>query len=185
MHRLRQVDSRCHGREKGRLQERRGEEQRRLARTDRGMVLRRGAVPRAGHKGDAMSEYDGRRPDMVKLWIDTEYPTVIIADRYNGTYSGGSWLAFPTCSEPEEAQERGDLAEQFFDDPPYPIGRGETPGDAYGHLHQQMASLAWCPQLPPHHPTQEERAASIAYGNRLREIWPQSDIYGELYGQAK
>ena len=33
-------------------------------------------------------------------WLGVKYPLTIITDRYNGTYSGGGWLAFPLyCDE--------------------------------------------------------------------------------------
>jgi hypothetical protein len=29
------------------------------------------------------------------FWLKEEYPTTIVADRYDGSYSGAAWLAFP------------------------------------------------------------------------------------------
>lgn len=52
----------------------------------------------------------------MNFWLETHYPTTIVRDRYNGTYSGAEWLAFPLdyWNVPDEV-DGGDSDEEDLD----------------------------------------------------------------------
>ncbi len=72
---------------------------------------------------------------------DTIYPLTIIADRYTGTYSGGSFLAWnldPDCI-PEGAQGYdGADALDFWEKNTIPCGKGRTVSEALADLYIQL-----------------------------------------------
>ena len=77
----------------------------------------------------------------TKFWNKYEYPCTIIADRYNGAYSGGSWTAWP-CDEYEVPRmQAGDDGQcmQFWSkvDKNY-IGIGNTPQEAFEDLKKKL-----------------------------------------------
>lgn len=69
-------------------------------------------------------------------WKQLHYPTTIIADRYNGTYSKGKWLAFPiNYYELPEDIDSGDLeCADFWERYKGPVGKGNTPQEAFDDL---------------------------------------------------
>ena len=69
-------------------------------------------------------------------WKQLHYPTTIVADRYDGTYSHGKWLAFPIdyYDLPEDI-DSGDLeCGEFWRKYPGPVGKGNTPQEAFDNL---------------------------------------------------
>jgi hypothetical protein len=76
-------------------------------------------------------------------WIETEWPTTIVRDRYRGAYSGGRWVAFPVY--PEEVPDA-----IFDEDIPcikywkeqqeghVPAGVGATPDEALARLREAV-----------------------------------------------
>lgn len=68
--------------------------------------------------------------------IDHLWPVTIISDRYDGLYSGGKWLAFPTY--PEVVGESDALGGDFECDEYFqkerPVGKGDTPDAALADL---------------------------------------------------
>lgn len=69
---------------------------------------------------------------------DALYPVTIVTARYQGTYEGGKWLAFPF--DPETVGNSDYAASDvecltFFQSHDYiPIGRGRTPEEAFDNL---------------------------------------------------
>lgn len=76
----------------------------------------------------------------AQFWLKTYYPTTIIRDRYNGTYSGGNWLAFPMDYHQVPADIDGDDSECmiFWDDYDGLVGKGETAELAMADLVAEM-----------------------------------------------
>jgi len=67
------------------------------------------------------------------------YPLTIVCDRYNGTYSGGKYLAFGLdhWDLPEEIGGGDPVEDYFFNvqgHEKYVIGKGETPQEALRDL---------------------------------------------------
>lgn len=68
------------------------------------------------------------------------YPCVIVMDRYQGTYSGGLWIAFqkyPNSLPDAIGGDDGDEARFYAnhdDVRDFPIGRGNSPESAYNDL---------------------------------------------------
>ena len=79
----------------------------------------------------------------IELWLDYEYPTTIISDRYNGTYSKGGWLAFPLEYYNIPAEVDGDDVECAYFWKHYDglVGRGFFPEAAHEDLINQMKQL--------------------------------------------
>jgi len=69
------------------------------------------------------------------------YPCTITSDRYSGTYSGGKWLAWPVdaCYVPSGANDSDLDCDYFWRNWEKPVGKGETPQDAYADLERQLA----------------------------------------------
>ncbi len=76
---------------------------------------------------------------------DERYPIVVMQDRYNGSYSGGRWLAVAEASElvdvtntraqfclvSDDGPSGGDIeARIFWENPPKWIAVGATPDEA-------------------------------------------------------
>ena len=72
--------------------------------------------------------------------MDKIYPLTIIADRYNGSYSGGVYTAFPLDSWDVPAGSSGSDIEcwEFWDSYPGPVGKGKTPNEALNNLEEIM-----------------------------------------------
>lgn len=68
------------------------------------------------------------------------YPLTIISDRYDGTYSGGAFLAFnlETQDVPTEPQEEDIECSMFWKNNTLPIGRGSTPEAAIKDLQVRL-----------------------------------------------
>lgn len=74
-------------------------------------------------------------------WLKTHYPTTIICDRYDGTYSGANWLAFPLdyYNIPDEV-DGGDIeCMMFWDSYDGVVGKGDTPQEAKNDLIKKMS----------------------------------------------
>lgn len=73
---------------------------------------------------------------MYKLWLRRHYPATIVCDRYDGTYSGGRWLAFPLDYYEIPVGVDGDDTEcaMFWHSYDEPVGRGDSPEEALGDL---------------------------------------------------
>ena len=73
-------------------------------------------------------------------WLEVKYPLTIISDRYDGTYSGGGWLAFPLyCDEiPPAVNGYDEDCAQFWKDYKEPVGKGAYASDAVTDLIRQM-----------------------------------------------
>jgi len=72
----------------------------------------------------------------MNFWKKYEYPLTIIHDRYDGIYSGGKFLAFPTNYHTLPYNIDGDdiACAEFWDDFDGYVGKGDTPIDAYNNL---------------------------------------------------
>ena len=71
------------------------------------------------------------------------YPATIVADRYDGTYSGAKWIAFQFDSENVPEQIGGDDTDEidFWErhNPEFfPIGKGSTPDLALSDLKEKL-----------------------------------------------
>lgn len=78
---------------------------------------------------------------MYEYWLKYEYPTTIVADRYDGTYSDGRLLAFPLDEIPPEV-DGGDVeCMEFWKNYKNPVGKGNTPDDALDNLRLQMLDI--------------------------------------------
>ena len=76
-------------------------------------------------------------------WLVVKYPLTIISDRYDGTYSGGGWLAFPLdYDEIPEDVNGDDLACVAFWEAYYgPVGKGNSAQSALDDLIKQMCEF--------------------------------------------
>lgn len=75
------------------------------------------------------------------FWLNTHYPTTIIRDRYDGTYSGAEWLAFPLdyFNVPDEVDGGDPECMMFWDSYDGVVGKGDTPQEAMGDLIKKMS----------------------------------------------
>ena len=75
-----------------------------------------------------------------KDWLSVQYPLTVISDRYDGTYSGASWLAFPLDYDmiPKGVDASDPECAQFWKNYKEPVGRGAYASDAVVDLIQQM-----------------------------------------------
>ena len=75
-----------------------------------------------------------------EIWLGNDefepYPLTIIADRYGGTYSGASYLAFPLDFSDIPLEVCGNDIEcsEFFEKYTKPIGKGRCPDEARDNL---------------------------------------------------
>lgn len=76
----------------------------------------------------------------AKFWLESFYPTTIIQDRYNGTYSGAEWLAFPMDYYQVPREIDGDDIEcmMFWESYDGVVGKGSTPELAMANLVAKM-----------------------------------------------
>ena len=66
---------------------------------------------------------------MLELWLNNSmYPLIIIKDRYNGTYSGSKWLAFPleVYEVPQEIDGCDSECMCFWNDYDGFVGKGNS-----------------------------------------------------------
>jgi hypothetical protein len=66
---------------------------------------------------------------VVKEYV-VRFPTVVVRDRYQGSYSGGLWAAFRSCDVPFGAIGGDVECSEFWCDLGVPFGVGETPDEA-------------------------------------------------------
>lgn len=69
-------------------------------------------------------------------WLKYQYPLTIITDRYDGTYSGGGWLAFPLyCDEiPSAVDGYDEECAAFWASNSEPVGKGNSAQNAIDNL---------------------------------------------------
>lgn len=76
--------------------------------------------------------------------IDYPYPLTIVLDRYGGTYSGASFLAF-NCDPawiPEEIDDDDTTCSNYwYNNPNELVGKGETPDAAVDDLITKIKAL--------------------------------------------
>ena len=75
----------------------------------------------------------------AKDWLEYEYPTTIIADRYNGTYSGGKYTCWAMDADMIPPEVEGGDAEcyHFWHTTDLIVGKGATPDKAMLDLRQK------------------------------------------------
>jgi len=83
--------------------------------------------------------------EQVLSYIEKVYPLTIVEDRYNGTYSGGVFLAFPLQYRdmPEEPAANDCDCAAFWNSEnelEYLIGKGTNPNDAALNLQNRYIS---------------------------------------------
>jgi len=68
------------------------------------------------------------------------YPLTIIADRYNGTYSGGKYTAWNLAHYdiPEDIDNDDENCAWFWADNKIPVGKGNTPQEAIKDLEELL-----------------------------------------------
>jgi hypothetical protein len=74
-------------------------------------------------------------------WLERHYPLTIIADRYQGGYSSGKYVAFPLDFDELDPAIRGgdgDCAEFWSTQDQSTYGVGETPQAAFQSLVERM-----------------------------------------------
>lgn len=76
----------------------------------------------------------------IKGWLENQYPTTIVRDRYSGCYSGALWLAFPyEFCEIDPAVCDGDPdCWHFWDTYKGFVGKGSTIEDAVNNLRLKL-----------------------------------------------
>jgi predicted Abi (CAAX) family protease len=79
----------------------------------------------------------------VQFWLKCCYPTTIIKDRYQGTYSDGKWLAFPIdYHQVPKDIDSGDIeCMMFWDSYTGCVGKGNTVEEAFSDLVVKMKRL--------------------------------------------
>ncbi len=78
-------------------------------------------------------------------WLESHYPLTIVADRYQGSYSGGKYIAFPQHFDALDPAVHGsdeDCAAYWFEADQSPYGVGETPQEAVQDLKEKLAQAA-------------------------------------------
>lgn len=74
--------------------------------------------------------------EYIETWLAIEYPVTIILDRYNGSYLGAKFIAYP--QEPHEICNEVNSDEitylTYWNDFSGIIGKGNTPNEAYEDL---------------------------------------------------
>lgn len=80
----------------------------------------------------------------MNFWLETHYPTTIVRDRYDGTYSGADWLAFPLdyWNVPDEVDGGDSECMMFWEDYEGVVGKGNTPELAMANLVAKMEEEA-------------------------------------------
>lgn len=81
------------------------------------------------------------RKMMLDLWLNSSmYPLTITYDRYNGTYSGAKWLAFPleACEVPQEIDGCDGECMCFWNDYNEFVGKGNTIDEAMQDLRDKI-----------------------------------------------
>lgn len=78
--------------------------------------------------------------ELYKFWLETHYPTTIVRDRYDGTYSGADWLAFSLdyWNVPDEVDGGDPECMMFWEDYDGVVGKGNTPELAMANLVAKM-----------------------------------------------
>lgn len=87
-----------------------------------------------------MTKLDAQR------WVGDEfyYPLTIIVDRYTGGYSGAKYTAWPLdiTQVPEEPYCSDGDCMDFWSNYLEPVGKGQTPNDAFQDLIDKINILA-------------------------------------------
>lgn len=78
-----------------------------------------------------------------EFWLENNYPTTIVNDRYSGTYSGGLWTCWPLdwWDIPEEIEASDPECELFWHKYDKTIvGIGSTPDSAMMDLELKLTN---------------------------------------------
>ena len=84
-----------------------------------------------------MNEFD------FEFWLENNYPTTIVNDRYSGTYSGGLWTCWPLdwWDVPEEIEASDPECELFWNNyDKSTVGIGSTPDSAMMDLELKLTN---------------------------------------------
>lgn len=92
---------------------------------------------------ESLKNYFEIMKDVEKCFKSEEdeiYPLTIISDRYNGTYSGGGYLAFNLYSDqiPEEVSGSDLECASFWNNTQLIVGKGSTPENAHQDLFDKL-----------------------------------------------
>ena len=79
--------------------------------------------------------------ELLREWAGTKWPTVIVRDRYNGTYSGAEWVALLSMNVDIRMYYDDTAAARFWKEYEEPVGRGNTPQEALEALEYEVAKL--------------------------------------------
>ena len=76
----------------------------------------------------------------MSKYSETMYPLTIIADRYDGCYSGGAFTAWPLdyFDIPDGPDGSDPECRAFWDSYEYPVGKGRTAQEAIDDLLPKM-----------------------------------------------
>lgn len=79
--------------------------------------------------------------ESLREWTENEFPTIILRDRYNGTYSGAEWVAFARPDVPIAIFWEDTNCARFWRECDDPVGRGNTPQEAFESLKKEVAKI--------------------------------------------
>lgn len=84
---------------------------------------------------------------MIDTIQDSIYPLTITADRYNGTYSGGKFIAWhlDATEIPEDVYSDDCGAHEFWHNNKIMCGKGNTVTEAIGNLYIEMKKKGYYP----------------------------------------
>jgi hypothetical protein len=103
---------------------------------------------------------------------DVLHPVTITGDRYGGIYSGGSWVAFPLFpgQVPEEPGSSDVIADGWWrDHTDLPIGRGDSPDEAYQDLLRRLEAIEPTARYP-----QTSKGGGSLWSWEIR--WPDGEL---------
>lgn len=77
------------------------------------------------------------------VFVPWGWPCTIVQDRYTGTYSNGVWLAWPLEVEalPLGWRASDTPCAEFWERYDKPVGRGNSPSEAFQDLARQMRKV--------------------------------------------
>jgi hypothetical protein len=83
------------------------------------------------------------RPAEISSFLEMTYPLTIVADRYDGTYSGGRFLAFPLYYDdlPKGFDDTDVACARFWEKHEEPVGVGATANAAVADLIIKVKNL--------------------------------------------
>ena len=91
---------------------------------------------------DSSSTSSSEPVTVVEVYPDGRIePCLVIRSRYDGTFEGGRWLAFPTISVPSGARGGDGETIAFFNEHSWWVGIADTPEDAVENLRLKLADI--------------------------------------------